>query len=96
MFRYQFPSEWKLEIIEDRGNDSNLIAKPFGNMGKCVLTNISTNYTGAGTLAAFGPFRGREDQTYSPFVNLELTFAETNLKHRKSESINPGGDGVGY
>jgi len=80
LFRYKFPSEWKLELLELKKNGD---VRPYGRMGKSVLTNMSTNYTGAGVVSGF---KDREE-TYSPFVNLELTFSETNLNHKDSGNL---------
>ena len=79
LFRYKFPSEWKLELLELSENGT---IRPYGRMGKSVLTNMSTNYTGAGVVSGFN-----KDETYSPFVNLELTFSETNLNHKDSGNL---------
>lgn len=81
LFRYKFPSEWKLELLELKHPSGEV--RPYGRMGKSVLTNMSTNYTGAGVVSGF---KDREE-TYSPFVNLELTFSETNLNHKDSGNL---------
>ena len=80
LFRYKFPSEWKLEILEKEATT----IRSHGRMAKSVLTNMSTNYTGAGIVSGFN-----RAGSHAPFVNLELTFSETNLNHSGSSMITP-------
>ena len=75
-FRYKMPNEWKITHVQKTGGRFQGI----GNYGKCVLVNMNTNYTGAGIMQSFesgGP----------AFVNLELNFIETTLKHQTSEAL---------
>ena len=80
LYRYEFPSEWKLEILEKEAST----IRSHGRMAKSVLTNMSTNYTGAGIVSGFN-----RAGSHAPFVNLELTFSETNLNHSGSSMITP-------
>lgn len=68
---WRFPDQFKLQFVAVDGGVEVLPIK----FGKCVLTNVSTNYTGA------GQFRITEDGSPA-FINLSLTFSETNLKNQ--------------
>tara|TARA_Y100001963_G_scaffold159362_1_gene262746 strand:+ start:3422 stop:4180 length:759 start_codon:yes stop_codon:yes gene_type:complete len=75
-FRYKMPNEWKITHVANQGGEF----KGVGKIDKCVLTNINTNFTGAGIMQSFeggGP----------AFVNLELNFTETTLKHQDSDVL---------
>ena len=64
------PDQFKLSFLLDSGGTISKIPIKFG---KCVLTNIATNYTGA------GQFRLSESGVPA-FINLSLTFSETSVK----------------
>ena len=66
---WRFPDQFKLQFLAV-GEGVGVLPVKFG---KCVLTNVSTNYTGA------GQFRITE-YGKPAFINLSLTFSETNLK----------------
>ena len=74
-FLYQMPSQWQL-TIGSRGEGGSSTPQ-FFSFGKCVLENLSTNYTGAGIMAL--------NAAGQPgFVNLEMTFKEVKLRNQGS------------
>ena len=74
---YGMPDEFKIAWVDFESND--LDSQP--KFGRCVCTNISINYTGAG-IAAVASSGGAP-----PFVNLDITFAERTLLHQGSGPI---------
>ena len=82
--RMKMPHEFKLRHVFDdgKGNVGEESLKSFGSYGKCVIKNITLNYTGAGIAQTWW---GKEGAP--PFLNLDINFAETTLKHQESPSI---------
>ncbi len=78
--RYKFPRQFKIRYV--RGNKQGKIVG-LGSPAKCVLTAINVNYTGAGIPVSYSSGK-------SAFVNLEMTFTETNLQNRDSKALNQG------
>ena len=78
--RYQFPRQFKIRYV--RGNKQGKVVG-LGSPAKCVLTAINVNYTGAGIPVSYSSGK-------SAFVNLEMTFTETNLQTRDSKALNQG------
>lgn len=75
-FRYKMPNEWKITHVQQQGGRFEGV----GKYAKCVLVSMNTNYTGAGVMQTFeggGP----------AFVNLELNFIESTLKHQGSAAL---------
>ena len=76
---YKMPHEFKIQNVGFDGGE----LKSFGKYGKCVISNINMNYTGAGIAATFsGSGSGAP-----PFFNLDITFTEVTLQHQGSEAI---------
>ena len=70
------PNEWKITHVQLR----NGRFEGMGQYGKCVLTSMNTNYTGAGVMQSY--------QDGGPaFINLELNFTESTLKHQSSQAL---------
>jgi len=76
--RYQFPSNYKIQFA--RGSQTGKIVG-LGSPTKCVLTAINVNYTGAGI-----PVTHKDGK--SSFVNLDMTFTETNLLNADHAGLN--------
>ena len=76
---YGMPDEFELKLIRDSGGNNMTEQEP--KFGKCVVTNISINYTGAGINAL------SDSGAAPPFVNLDITFAERLLNHQDSSPI---------
>ena len=76
---YGMPNEFKLAFVGADGGGSMSLQDP--KFGKCVVTNISLNYTGAGINAV------NNGGGSPPFVNMDITFAERILNHQSSEPI---------
>ena len=75
---YGMPDEFQLEFVSGEGFGGSSSDPKFG---RCVCTNISINYTGAG-IAAVASGGGAP-----PFVNLDITFAERTLLNQSSTPI---------
>jgi len=80
--RMKMPHEFRLAHVFDDGMGSVSENKAFGSYGKCVIKNIALNYTGAGIAQNWWGAEGAP-----PFLNLDINFAETTLKHQESPSI---------
>jgi len=75
---YGMPDEFQIKFISGDGFGGDSSDPKFG---RCVCTNISINYTGAG-IAAVASGGGAP-----PFVNLDMTFAERTLLNQSSTPI---------
>ena len=75
-FRYKMPNEWKITHVTLRGGRYESLS----TYGKCVLTSMNTNYTGAGVMQSY-------DDGGPAFINMELNFSEATLKHQGSSAI---------
>ena len=74
---WTFPDQFELLFVSlNEDDEGGTPAKLPIKFGKCVLTNIATNYTGAGHWRT--SLEGKPS-----FVNLSLTFSETNLKEQE-------------
>ena len=75
---YGMPNEFKLSFV---AGDDFAGSQSDPKFGRCVCTNISLNYTGAGINAV------ASSDGASPFLNLDMTFAERQLLHQESDPI---------
>jgi hypothetical protein len=74
--RIKMPNEWRIEhVIKDGGRWEGV-----SQYSKCVLVSLNTNYTGAGMVQSF-------DGGGPAFVNLELNFTESTLRHQGSKAL---------
>ena len=78
-FLYEMPAQWQVSIgaVNNAGGQDS----KFFKFGKCVLENLSTNYTGAGVMAL-------NTEGGPAFVNLDMTFKEVKLRNQGSAVLN--------
>lgn len=76
---YKMPHEFKLAFVSQGGGGSMAMTDP--KFGKCVVTNLALNYTGAGINAV------NDGGGAPPFLNMDITFAERVLQNQTSDPI---------
>lgn len=74
-FLYEMPAQWLVTI--GAINQSEGLDAKFFKFGKCVLENLSTNYTGAGVMSL-------TSEGGPAFINLDMTFKEVKLRNQGS------------
>jgi len=75
--RFKVPDQFRITHLKKQNNE----VKSMGRPAKCVLTSMNVNYTGAGIPVSY-------DSGNPAFVNLDLTFTETNLLRRTHDALN--------
>jgi hypothetical protein len=84
--RMTMPHEFWIDVVSmGYGGGANKMNK-IARIGKCVIQNMQINQSGAGMLTQF---QGQND-TGSPFVNLDITFSEVQARRANSKAL--GGD----
>tara|TARA_A100001515_G_scaffold144068_1_gene147018 strand:- start:1868 stop:2608 length:741 start_codon:yes stop_codon:yes gene_type:complete len=76
--RFTVPNQFKITFLQ-KGKEGRVVG--VGVPAKCVLTGFNVNFSGAGKPVMYK--NGKP-----AFVNLDLTFTETNLLHQRHEALN--------
>lgn len=74
--RFIYPSEFKITHVVNTGGEF----EGFNKYAKTVLTDITVNHSGAGVAQSFAGGG-------AAFVNVQMTFTETNLLHQSHEAL---------